>query len=60
MSEATANEEKKGPDQFEELPDAPPRQRLKLSLTGKISVGIVVFWIVLAIIGPWASPYTED
>jgi peptide/nickel transport system permease protein len=46
-------------DQFEELPDAPPRRRLKLSWTGKISVAIVVMWVVIAFTGPFIAPYGE-
>ena len=46
-------------DKFDELPDAPPKRRIKLTWLGKISVCIVVFWIVIAMIGPWIAPYHE-
>ena len=46
-------------DNFDELPDAPPKRRIKLTWLGKISVCIVVFWVVIAIIGPWIAPYHE-
>ena len=45
--------------QFEELPDAPPRRRLQLSWSGKLGVGVVVFWAVIVVIGPYISPYHE-
>ena len=44
---------------FEELPDAPPRRRLKLSWAGKIGVCVVAFWMVIVVIGPSISPYHE-
>ncbi|MFT5110798.1 MAG: peptide/nickel transport system permease protein [Parasphingorhabdus sp.] len=46
-------------DKFDELPDAPPKRRLKLTWLGKISVAIVAFWLVIAVIGPWIAPYHE-
>lgn len=46
-------------DNFAELPDAPPKRRLKLSWVGKIAVGVVVFWLVIAVIGPWIAPFHE-
>ena len=45
--------------QFEELPDAPPRRKLKLSWSGKLGVGVVIFWLVIVFIGPTISPYHE-
>ena len=42
--------------QFEELPDAPPRRKLKLSWSGKLAVCVVSFWIVIAFI---AVSYTH-
>jgi len=45
--------------QFEELPDAPPRRRLKFSWSGKLGIGVVTLWMVLAVIGPHISPYHE-
>ena len=44
---------------FEELPNAPPRRRLKLSWAGKLGVCVVAFWMVIVIIGPSISPYHE-
>ncbi len=46
-------------DKFDELPDAPPKRKIKLSWTGKIATGIVVFWIVIALIGPFIAPFHE-
>ena len=45
--------------QFEELPDAPPRRRLKFSWSGKLGICVVTLWMVLAVIGPHISPYHE-
>ena len=46
-------------DTFDELPDAPPKRRIKLSWVGKISVAIVAFWLVICFIGPSIAPYHE-
>ena len=46
-------------DTFDELPDAPPKRRIKLSWTGKISVSIVAFWLIICIIGPSIAPFHE-
>ena len=46
-------------DKFGELPDAPPSRGLKLSWVGKTAVAIIVFWLVLAFIGPWIAPFHE-
>lgn len=46
-------------DKFDELPDAPPKRKLKLSWTGKIATLIVIFWVVIAIIGPFVAPFHE-
>lgn len=44
---------------FEELPDAPPKLGLRLSITGKVSVVVVVIFIFLAVFGPYISPFSE-
>ncbi len=44
---------------YDELPDAPPKKRLKLSWTGKLGVVVVAFWILMVIIGPWVAPFHE-
>ena len=44
---------------YDELPDAPPKKRIKLSWVGKTSVAIVALWIVIAFIGPFIAPYHE-
>lgn len=44
---------------FEELPDAPPRRKIKFSLTGKIGIFIVSFWVIMIFIGPSISPFNE-
>ena len=36
---------------FDELPDAPPSGKFRLSLTGKIGAVVVVFWVFVAIFG---------
>lgn len=47
------------PTKYDELPDAPPKTGLRLSMTGKVSVVIVVFWVVMAFVGPFIAPYDE-
>jgi len=44
---------------YDELKDAPPKQRIKLSWVGKLGVAIVVFWVVMAVIGPYIAPFHE-
>ena len=44
---------------FDELPDAPPRRRLRLSWSGRLGVLVVAFWMVIVVIGPSISPYHE-
>ncbi|NNE21459.1 MAG: ABC transporter permease [Rhizobiales bacterium] len=44
---------------YDELPDAPPKTRLRLSWVGKISVAVVAFWVFIAIVGPYIAPYHE-
>ncbi|MEM7194073.1 MAG: ABC transporter permease [Pseudomonadota bacterium] len=46
-------------DAFDELPDAPPKRRLKLSWVGKIASAVVAFWLLMVIIGPYIAPYHE-
>jgi peptide/nickel transport system permease protein len=44
---------------YDELPDAPPKHKLKLSWTGKLGVAIVAFWILMVFIGPYVAPFHE-
>jgi peptide/nickel transport system permease protein len=44
---------------YDELPDAPPKKKLKLSWTGKLGVAIVAFWLIMVVIGPWIAPFHE-
>ena len=44
---------------FEDLPAAPPKRKLKFSLIGKIAIAITAMWVVIAFIGPFISPYHE-
>ena len=61
MSDTAATADQgQNPDIYDELPDAPPKTRMRLSLTGKICVAIVAFWVVMAFIGPWIAPYGES
>ncbi len=46
-------------DAFAELPDAPPKRRIKLSWVGKLSVAVVAFWLVMCVIGPSIAPFHE-
>lgn len=44
---------------YDELPDAPPKKRLKLTWTGKLGVIVVIFWVIMVVIGPWIAPYDQ-
>ncbi|MEL0210863.1 MAG: ABC transporter permease, partial [Novosphingobium sp.] len=33
------------------------RRATRLPLPGKIGLALVLFWIVIAVIGPWIAPY---
>ncbi len=58
MSDTTSqNPQSADPLDFDELPDAPPRNRLRLSWVGKVSVAVVGFWLLMVAIGPWLAPY---
>jgi peptide/nickel transport system permease protein len=46
-------------DTFDELPDAPPKRRIKLSWVGKLSVAVVAFWLLIVVIGPYIAPFHE-
>ena len=45
--------------QFDEVPTAPPKRKIKLSWPGKIGLATVVFWAIIVVIGPTISPYHE-
>jgi peptide/nickel transport system permease protein len=45
---------------FEELQDAPPSAKFKLSFTGWIGTIIVAFWFFIAIFGQVLAPYGEN
>ena len=44
---------------FDELPDAPPKRKIKLSWAGKTGVVVLIFWAIIVAIGPMISPYYE-
>ena len=44
---------------FDELPDAPPRRRIRYSWAGKLGMAVVIFWAIIVVIGPWLAPYHE-
>jgi len=46
-------------NEFEELQDAAPAQKIKLSWAGKIASVIVIFWVFIALFGPYLSPFHE-
>ena len=45
--------------QFDELPDAPPKRKIKLSWAGKTGVVVLIFWTIIVAIGPMIAPYYE-
>ena len=44
---------------FDELPDAPPKRKIKLSWAGKAGCIVLIIWVVIVAIGPIISPYHE-
>ena len=56
---ASASPEEPGKTIYDELPDAPPKKRIRLSWVGKVSVCIVAFWVFMALFGTWLTPYSE-
>ena len=59
MSDIAENQVAAPASVYDELPDAPPKRKLKFTVVGKIAITIVTFWVVLAFLGPFASPYHE-
>ncbi len=57
MTDKTANTDDMSV--YDELPDAPPKKKLKLTWVGKIGVTIVLFWILMVFIGPYIAPFHE-
>lgn len=45
---------------FEELQDAPPAAKFKLSVTGWIGTVVVCFWMFIAVFGQILAPYGEN
>ena len=45
---------------FDELPDAAPSARFRLSFTGWVGTIIVLFWVFIAITGPFIAPIGEN
>jgi peptide/nickel transport system permease protein len=45
---------------FDELPDAAPSARFRLSVTGWFGAVIVTFWVFIAVFGPALAPYGEN
>jgi len=58
-SQVTELEEAEGKTIYDELPDAPPKKKLKLTWTGKLGVAVVAFWVIMVVIGPWVAPFNE-
>lgn len=57
MTDKTANTEEVSV--YDELPDVPPKKKIKLTWLGKIGVTIVLFWIIMVFIGPFIAPFHE-
>ncbi len=45
---------------FDELQDAPPPAKFKLSITGWVGAIVVGFWLIVAITGPFIAPFGEN
>ena len=59
MSDITENQVAAPLTDYDELPDAPPKRKLKFTVVGKTAITIVTFWVVIALAGPFISPYHE-
>ena len=46
-------------DSFAELPDAPPKRKFRLSWVGWMATGVVAFWLIICLIGPYIAPFHE-
>lgn len=57
MTDKTANTEEVSV--YDELPDVPPKKKIRLTWIGKIGVTIVLFWIIMVFIGPFIAPFHE-
>jgi len=57
MTDKTANTEDMSV--YDELPDAPPKKKIKLTWVGKLGVSIVLFWVLMVFIGPYIAPFHE-
>jgi len=57
MTDVTQNTEEASI--YDELPDAPPKKKLKLTWVGKLGVAVVAFWIFIAMFGPYLAPFHE-
>ena len=57
MSDLTQNNSQT--TQFDELPDAPPKRKIKLSWAGKTGVVVLIFWAIIVAVGPMIAPYYE-
>jgi peptide/nickel transport system permease protein len=44
---------------YKELAEIPSTKRIKLSRFGKVGLVIVMFWLVIALVGPFVAPYHE-
>ena len=47
-------------EEVEARGDAAPDNRFRLSTSGKIGAVMVIFWVVVAFIGPFIAPYTQE
>ncbi len=45
---------------FDELPDSTPGGKFRLSFTGWVGTIVVVFWLFIAVFGPFIAPYDEN
>ena len=45
---------------FDELPDSAPSSRYSPSWTGWLGIGVVSFWVFIAIFGPFLAPLGEN
>lgn len=57
MTDKTANTEEMSV--YDELPDVPPKKKIRLTWVGKLGVTVVLFWVIMVFIGPYIAPFHE-
>lgn len=59
MSKPNRTSRAKTDEAFRELQDAAPRRRFRLGFMAKLGISVLIFWILIAIFGPWLAPFNQ-